>query len=114
MQEGCTENIGWSIYFDSSRDQLSYIYHTQEDKNRLCGSMCCQKKDVLFTHPTESVIIKLYTELKVQHEKYQYSPEVVEMRAEIYSLKEQKLLESKRFLRSNLENVKDTMLEYLI
>lgn len=114
MQAGRTKNVGWSIYFDKSYNELRLLYHVEEDKDRLCGQMCCQKSDVLFTHKSSDVANKMYTELTLAHKEYKSSKPIVKQREVIQALKNEEITQSKKFAQDMVSVVADKMAEYLI
>ena len=114
LQEGRKVNIGWSIHFDAQYNNISILYHTEEDKNRFCGTRCCQKKDVLFTHTDVKVADKFFEALQKRHQDYKNSDDVKLKREEIRTLQKKLEDESRQFAKDSLGEIKDTMLEYLI
>lgn len=114
MQEGEIENSGWSIYFDKTRNAINKLYHTREDRNRLCGTYCVNKSDVLLTHTDNKVIDKIYKQLVNTQNKHVNSKETLKKRNYIYALKAEMSNENRKVLDKVTADLKETMLEYFI
>lgn len=114
MQAGRIKNEGWSVYFDQSYNQVTLIYHIEEDKDRLCGSTCCQKKDVLFTHPSSDVAEMMFNKIRIAHNEYLNSELVKEQRKIIQEMKRVEIEKSRKFTQGMVGVLADGMAEYLI